>query len=199
MLTCCTTYRTQPWEFLVPLDYVHTHMTAGVWGDYKTELIDQSFAGLRPGGWLESQERTMFYESADGSLPADSALHKWVADLDQASRILNRPLNWAVNLRRWYEEAGFVDVHELIFRIPSGPWPSDPQLEELGAAWQSCVLDSLSGLSVYMFNEAFNRSQETTEVMLTQVRKELLDPTIHAWNNVYVVWGRKPYPDEVQR
>jgi len=31
-------------------------------------------------------------------------------------------------LKKWAEDAGFVNVQEHVFKIPMGPWPKDPKL-----------------------------------------------------------------------
>lgn len=31
-------------------------------------------------------------------------------------------------LKKWAEDAGFVDIKEHVFKIPQGPWPKDPRL-----------------------------------------------------------------------
>lgn len=33
-------------------------------------------------------------------------------------------------------------------------------------------------------------------MMLMPVRQAISDSTVHAYNKFYVVWGRKPYPNE---
>lgn len=44
-------------------------------------------------------------------------------------------------LKTWYEEAGFVDVHEEIFRLPTCGWPEDPE-EKIIGTWMEEMLNS---------------------------------------------------------
>lgn len=31
-------------------------------------------------------------------------------------------------LKKWAEDAGFVNIREHVFKVPQGPWPRDPRL-----------------------------------------------------------------------
>lgn len=44
-------------------------------------------------------------------------------------------------LKTWYEEAGFVDVREEIFRLPTCGWPEDPE-EKIIGTWMEEMLNS---------------------------------------------------------
>lgn len=168
----------------------------GTWPDFKTTIAEQALANLRPGGWYESQEIAVGYESEDGTLGPDSALHQWAVDMSHAARLRGRQIDTIPHIRQWLEEAGFVDVHERVFRLPINGWPADERLREIGTAWSSACVSGLSAFSVALYNAVFGLSQEEVELMMMPVRKALADTKVHAWNRVYVVWGRKPYPGE---
>ena len=63
--------------------------------------------------------------------------------MDEASMRVGRPLRIANKLKRWYKEAGFVDVHEEVFKLPCNPWPKDPHLKDLGRVGQRLVTLSI--------------------------------------------------------
>ncbi|KAI9167600.1 putative methyltransferase tdiE [Paramyrothecium foliicola] len=186
----------EPWDYSHSFDYIHTRITSGCWSDFKTQIAAQAFDTLSPGGWFESQEFDCVMASDDGTLLPDGALAHWCRDMVGAAKLLDRSLAMSHTLKQAYEEVGFVDVHERVFKMPLNAWPKDERLKELGRMWERNMLSGLSGFSVWLFNRAFGRTPAETEVMLMDVRREMSDPRIHSYMPVYVVWGRKPFPGE---
>jgi len=50
-------------------------------------------------------------------------------------------------MRKEIEQTGFVNIIERVFKVPFGPWPSDPKLKELGR-WTLLSFDT--GLEGYV-------------------------------------------------
>lgn len=128
---------------------------------------------LNPGCYFESQEYDAIVACDDGTLDPEGPLATWFRDLRVASDIMDRPVVLAANLRRYYEEAGFVDVQERIFKMPMNGWAKDELLKELGRMWERNFLTGLSGFSLTLFNRAFGRTPAEIEVSL---REEALQP-----------------------
>lgn len=186
----------EEWEYTTPFDYIHTRVTAGCWSSFRDQIAVQAFQALNPGGYFESQEYDGCFSSDDGTLTPESALSRWSHDLCAASEFLDRPIVMARYLRAIYEEVGFVDVQEKVFKIPTNGWPKDGKLKELGKIWESNMTQGLSGFSSYLFNKVYERSPAEIEISLIDVRRDLTNSRIHAYTSVHVVWGRKPYPGE---
>lgn len=96
-----------------------------------------------------------------------------------------RPLKIHETMGSAIEKAGFVDVHKVTYKIPLGPWPKDKLLKEVGhleyAHWNS----ALEGWALWLlthFGEPEPWTKEEVHVFLAEVRKELKDPYIHAYN-----------------
>ncbi|KAH7326085.1 methyltransferase domain-containing protein [Stachybotrys elegans] len=187
----------EPWFYSHSFDYIHTRVTTGSWANFKTQVADQAYEALSPGGWFESQEFDCLLTSDDGTLRPDSAMSRWMHDMLNAAQVSDRPFMMAAHVKQAYLEAGFVDVHERVFKMPINPWPKDERLKELGRMWHRNMTQGLSGFSVWLFNRVYDRSPEETEVMLVDVRREMSDMYIHAYMPIHVVWGRKPYPHEI--
>ncbi|KAL6150105.1 hypothetical protein ACJQWK_02815 [Exserohilum turcicum] len=187
--------RPEWWHCTQPYDYIHTRMSLGIFRDFR-EIIQKGFNNLNPGGWMESQEIYSKVYCNDGTMPPDYALLEWTQTEDEAAMRLGRPLRIANKLKRWYEQAGFVDVHEEIFAIPVNSWPKDERMKVLGKwfYWNMCA--GVHAWSIEYFVTALGWSPAEVEVYLAHVRTALADKSVHAYYKVYVVWGRKPRADE---
>lgn len=181
---------------LDPLDYVHTRILLGSFEDFRV-IIKKSFANLKPGGWMESQEWMPTVYCDDGTMGPDYGFAEWTQTQDKAAMNLGRPLRIANKLKRWYEQAGFVDVHEEMFKLPINSWPKDPQMKMLGRFNETNLLDGLQAFSLQLFQKGLGWTKDEIEVYLVHVRKALSDRNVHAYHKIYVVWGRKPEENEL--
>ncbi|OIW29041.1 S-adenosyl-L-methionine-dependent methyltransferase [Coniochaeta ligniaria NRRL 30616] len=171
----------EDWHYTQKFDYIHTRMTLGC-------CLRRPLAG----GYFECQEVLCLPSTDDDTLPASSALLKWMADLKAASDEADRVLYLGPLLRQWLEEVGFQDVREVVYKIPVNGWPRGRALKQVGQMWQRNLVNGLSGFSLGLLGRVRGRSVEDIERQLVDVRRELFDQTIHAYQKFYVVWGRKP-------
>jgi hypothetical protein len=139
-------------------------VTTGCWADFKTQVAEQALQTLSPGGWFESQEFDCVITSDDGTLRPDSAIARWCQDMNASAKALDRTMTMANTVKQAYVDAGFVDVHERIFKMPINAWPKDERLKEMGRMWERNLLSGLSGFCVLLFNRAFGRTPAETEV-----------------------------------
>lgn len=70
----------------------------------------------------------------------------------------------AGSVKRIYEEVGFVDVKERIYKVPINGWAKDEKLKEIGRMWERNLLQGLSGFSFHLFNRAFGQTAAQIEV-----------------------------------
>jgi hypothetical protein len=166
-----------------PYSYIHTRMLLGCFEDFK-QILRCSYEYLEPGGWMESQEVFSTVYCDDDTLRPDDPLLLWSKMHDEAHMTLRRPLRIANKLKRWYEEAGFVDVHEELFKLPINSWPRDPLWKLLGRLWCRQLVAGLSGLSLRAFNQAFDMSQTEIETSLVSVRRAIQDTSTHSYYKV---------------
>lgn len=144
-------------------DFVHTRMMLGSFRDFRT-IMAQAYKYLKPGGWMECQEVMSTPFCDDGTMPADWSFKEWSASLDDLSMKLERPLRIANKLKGWFAEAGYVDVHEKIFKLPVNTWPRDPEMKSLGMWWQQNLLLGLQGFSLAYFSRILGWTKEEIEV-----------------------------------
>jgi hypothetical protein len=155
-------------------------------------MVRSAFERLRPGGWLEMQEPKCDIDSDDCEIPASHPVKRWFSELTNASILASRPIHLIPELKRMYIEAGFVDVHEKVYKIPMNGWPLSPKLKRIGGLWHRCMNDGLSGFSYAFFHRCMGMTKEEIEISLVDVRHGLADQSVHAYEKFYVVWGRKP-------
>lgn len=185
------------------VDYCHVRFMAGSLVSYE-DLIRNARPYLRPGtGWLECQEIDPQPLCDDGTIPADWAMKVWDEHLDHAAtRSISppRPVRIAGNLKTWMEQAGYVDIHEHLSKIPLGPWPKSKRLKEIGGWWLANWVSGLPGFTYKLFGtDGLGWSREEIEVMLADVRKAALRKDVHAYHRYYVVSGRRPSSEEENR
>ncbi|KAF4944004.1 hypothetical protein FSARC_14794 [Fusarium sarcochroum] len=186
------------WMFKNKFDYIHTRSTAGCWSDFETQIAQQAFNALEPGGWLESQEMDCTPLCDDDTLDPEGPVATWLNDLIKASDKLQRPAVLGARLKEIYERVGFVDVQQRILRMPINGWAEDQRLKQLGSMWADNMLDGIAGFSYQLLNKAFGRSIAQIELSLIDVRRDLVNEDIHAYMPVFIVWGRKPKINEIQ-
>jgi hypothetical protein len=163
-------------------DYIHTRMSLGIFNDFR-EIIQKSYNNLRPGGWMESQELFSRIQCAD-EMPANYPLKEWSELSDKAAHILGRPLRIADKLKRWYKEAGFVDVHEEVFAIPVNQWPKGDREKMLGKYCSWNMLLGLQGWSLEYFVAGLGYTPAELEVYLAHVRNSIVDESVHSFFNL---------------
>jgi hypothetical protein len=136
----------------------------------------------------------------------------------EASLKLGLPLNSAETVKQVIEDAGYVDVVEVIYKWPMNGWPADKKMKEIGmwsyfevgnghgALISSCsriralklmltglwtyeaTTSNLGGMSVALFTRALNWSTEELEVLLVDVRKDMKNSKIHSYWPMWVLY-----------
>lgn len=104
-----------------------------------------------------------------------------------------RPLTTQKTMKSAIEKAGFVDVHEHVYKVPLGPWAKNQLLKEAGRINYLVWTSGLEGYAMWLltkFGAPEPWTKEEVYVFLARVRKELSDPTIHAYQYVYVSVSR---------
>jgi hypothetical protein len=78
---------------------------------------------LKPGGWVQLVEYYYIFQSDSGLLTSEHALQQW-GELFRAAMEQHRDPRVARHLTELLSHAGFVDVHQMSYRVPIGLWPS---------------------------------------------------------------------------
>ena len=181
-------------------DLIHTQMMVGSQTSFK-KLIRTAYKHLKPNdGWLECVELEPNVKSDDASLLETSPVKEWEDLLNLASEeklYPPRPIRYAQRIGTWMRAIGYVDVKEQIYKLPIGPWPSDPAYKELGRRWGNNLLEGASAFSYRLLGpEGLGWNRGEIEVYLVNIRRYLKDRNSHSYQTLHVVYGRRPSKEE---
>lgn len=82
---------------------------------------------------MELQDITFPVECDDGSMKPDAAVKKWSDTMLEATAAIHRFADSPKRYKQQMTDAGFINVHEVVYKWPTNPWPKDPKYKELGA------------------------------------------------------------------
>ncbi|OJJ42564.1 hypothetical protein ASPZODRAFT_20334 [Penicilliopsis zonata CBS 506.65] len=180
------------WEYNRPFDYVHGRELAGAVKDIN-RLAEQAFNNIKSGGYFELQAFTVKVYSDDGSLEERGPFTVQMCELiAQAGEKFGKPMQ---NMDTWpaaLEAAGFLDVKTQVFKVPFSPWPKDEKQKNIGRYCQSVHSQGLSSYLPGILSTTLGWTELETTVMVAKVKNELKDLSVHQYNKLYVIYGRKP-------
>jgi hypothetical protein len=83
---------------------------------------------LVPGGWVEFQEKDLEVYSDDGTLTDDHSFKQLHTYFQAACSQSGRCASPGPRLPAWLKDAGFVNIHHRVIKLPYGLWPKDERL-----------------------------------------------------------------------
>lgn len=146
---------------------------------------------LKPGAYCELQCVHALVHCDDNSTPLDSGLFLFSHHAREASALLGIPLDAVASYASYLRDAGFEDVVETRYKLPSGPWPKDKRMKLIGAFEMHNLLRGLSDMSLRVFNKGYGWGREEIEVFLVGVRKDLQNMNYHTYYDLYIL---RPFP-----
>ncbi|KAM5343699.1 hypothetical protein ACJ41O_012236 [Fusarium nematophilum] len=179
------------WLYRRPFDFIHARELEGCISNDK-KLFERAFEHLSPGGYFEVQAVYTRFHSDDGTADKATSAQDWMEKICGGAAKFGKPLDCAPEWKAKLEEVGFVDVQQVIRKVPIGSWPKDPKLKEIGkfqAIQEAQVIDSYTpGL----FGRVLGWSAEEIQVFIAKVKGDLQNPAIHLYLPAYFIWGKKP-------
>ncbi|KAB8248064.1 S-adenosyl-L-methionine-dependent methyltransferase [Aspergillus flavus] len=175
-------------------DFIHVRGLYGCvadWDKFYKEALDH----LKPNSYLEQVEVSVVPKSDDGSTN-NTVFEEWGRVSLQAGDAFGKTLRIVDEAKEKMIKAGFVDVQEHRFKCPVGPWAKDPRLKVLGKYNRLQWEMGIEGWSMMLLTRFLNWTRQEVEVYLARMRQALRDPSIHAYQEKVVVYGRKPASPE---
>ncbi|KAH9222060.1 S-adenosyl-L-methionine-dependent methyltransferase [Leptodontidium sp. 2 PMI_412] len=156
------------------------------------KLVDQCYKTLKPGGYLELQCIYPRLKCDDDSTPHNSGLWMFSNYALDASTKMGAPLDACTRYGEYMATAGFEDIVERRFKLPSSPWAREKRMKLIGAFELHNLLRGVSAMSLRMFSKAYGWSQSQIELFLVQARKDMQNTRYHSYYDFMIVYARKP-------
>ncbi|KAJ5292147.1 hypothetical protein N7478_001398 [Penicillium angulare] len=176
------------WTWRQPFDLVHLRqMIAAFTREEWASVYQQCFENIEPGGWIEHWDGDPRVRCDDGSLPRDSSIVSFGQAAWAAAEKWGHSLDTCYTMRTAMENAGFVDIHEKVDKLPIGPWPKDRMLKEAGRLHFHQWTTGLEGWAMYLLTKhgcPHPWSKEEVHVLVAKVRAEIQNPMIHVYQYV---------------
>jgi hypothetical protein len=128
----------------------------------------------------------------DSSMPSNYAPKQMFLMASKALAAIGKDATAILTADEKLLAAGFTNVTHRVFKLPVGPWVKDKQQKLLGLFWRTAILDGLQGIAMGTFGRMKKWSPEEIEVYLVDVRKALLDPSIHTYWPYHIITAQKP-------
>lgn len=163
-------------------DYIHMRLMYGSVENWP-RLYSEVFRHLKPGAWFEQMEIGVIPRSDDGTIPPNSAFDSWGALALKASDEFGKTLRTVDEMKDNIIRAGFVDVTEVRFKLPMGPWSMDKRVADMGEANRTAWLTGLEGFCLYLLTRILRWPKLSVDVYVAQMRAMLLDKSVHAYQD----------------
>ncbi|KKY20651.1 putative tam domain methyltransferase [Diplodia seriata] len=169
-------------------DFIHArYVYAGV--EDWDKLWRQSYEHLKSGGWVEHQEPSAWFETADPDFK-NSQSHFWQVKTDEASAKMGRRFNVAHEQKDRMIQAGFKNVHQDIVNVPLGTW--DPGNVQLGKCALLNMVEAVRPSCLAIFTRVLGWDLVRSEALSAAVIKELLSQKYKISFKIYYTYGQKP-------
>ena len=128
------------------------------------------------------QDPDLRHACDDQSLTSKNAIARWTnLIMDGLGEMGVEGRNATSQYKKWMEEAGFVDVVDIVYKWPSNPWPKDPELKEIGRWNMENLLQGAQAMTMAPLTRGLGWEPAEVEVFLIDVRKEIMNCNIHAY------------------
>jgi len=176
-------------------DFIHSRFLVVAMRDWP-KYFRQSFEHLRPGGWIEVQEANVITDCDDESWGENRYLRTLFDDITAITAKQGIHTRKIAELGPDLEKAGFRDIELVRHRWPLGPWSDDKKEKTLGVWARKDILEAVHGAAMGYLVKGAGQSVEEVELRLVDIRKELNDPNVHQYINLYVWYAQKPESNE---
>ncbi|KAF5497829.1 putative methyltransferase tdiE [Colletotrichum siamense] len=185
------------WTWTTPFDFIFIRAMIASFKSWP-DMIAKAYANLEPGGYLEIHDNDFPLKCDDGTMTDECKTLKWTKLLIEGTDLMGRPITVARDFKKMLEDAGFVDVVVKKEKWPYTPWPKDPKYKELGEWDKESALQGIEAITMALFTRVLDWSVPETTVFCAEVRNELKRVDVHAYYDVYSVYGQKPEKEPSQ-
>lgn len=128
-----------PWTYpFSHFDFIHIRELFGCVSCWDSFLAS-AFAHLKPGGFIEILEHSVWPRSDDGTVREDGFFNRWGKIVEGLGEKTGKTFGVWREGRQRLEDAGFIDVVEVRYKWPMNGWPSETHKtrgDDGGKSWQ---------------------------------------------------------------
>ncbi|KAG4256681.1 hypothetical protein FPRO03_03691 [Fusarium proliferatum] len=161
-------------------DFIHMRYLFGAIQDW-TALYQQAYRVCTPGGWVESVEADIHFRSDDGTAEEQEVYKLCNKLYEEGGKAIGRTFFVHDLQPKGMEDAGFVDIKTVDYKIPIGDWPKDPRLAEVGRFVKLTLENDMEGYTLLLWNNVLQWPKDEYQVFLMQSRKALRNRKIHGY------------------
>ncbi|KAL4793086.1 S-adenosyl-L-methionine-dependent methyltransferase [Aspergillus venezuelensis] len=172
-------------------DLIHSRLLLASVSDYPA-LFSKALGALKPGGYLEMQDIDPGFECDDDSIPDDSSALQWSKLFFEGCEKIGHRIPAPEEYKTMMEEAGFVDVRLRVMKRPTNVWAKETHMKRLGLYTLTNHLNGLHAFTIGLFTRVLGWSPAEVEVLIAKCKREWKDPSIHAYQRVLFIYGKKP-------
>lgn len=94
-------------------------------------------------------------------------------------------------MRARIEAAGFTNIHEKLYKVPTGDWAKNKILKEAGRLNLIQFKQGMEGYIMFVLTRHGGWTPEEVQLYLAGIRKEL-DARPHVYQFTRRIWAQKP-------
>ena len=144
-------------------------------------LMEQCYTHTKPGGWCELACIYPVPMCDDGTMPADSGFKVICDKFIEASYLFGAPADCPLRFSEYLRNAGFINVAEHIFKVPSSPWPKNKRLKQIGALEMTNVVEGATAFGLRAFEKVFGWTKDQTELAMVNFRRDVKNRHYHQY------------------
>ncbi|KAI1656352.1 S-adenosyl-L-methionine-dependent methyltransferase [Daldinia decipiens] len=179
----------EEWRFGGSFDLIHVRSLGEPTN--KRRLFKSIYDNLAPGGWVEFQEWLLHVQSSDKSVEG-TAFQKWNMFLTEGLEKLGRSLFYILEYKALLKEAGFENIVELKYAVPTNTWAPGKQYQRIGARQRINTLEVIDIYSRGVFTQGLGWSNHAVDKLLAEARKDIDNTRIHSFSTLMTVYCQKP-------
>jgi hypothetical protein len=122
---------------------------------------------MNSGGWIEQAEIDIAVHCDDDTDKPDSELKKLVEFSHEMGAAFGTDFHIARGMKQLMEAAGFEKVREAEFKLPLGPWSTNPRYREIGKFFERFYKTGLQGWLMHICTTKFGVSRPDTNISAT--------------------------------